>query len=450
MDIIVGNKAKDREYDFLFVYESKVRELESVCLIGLELEKRGYSVAILCWWEPFSNDEFVPVKTKVLMAHAVYKDYSLLRELSFVDGYAKVINLQWEQIYSIKDLSKQSAPWKMEGLTHEIEHISWGKSNYRKLIDYDGISDQHIHVVGQVSMDFLRPEFRKFFLSKEELFRKYNLPLDKKVCLFISSFSLINLPNSVQEPELIELTNISIDSQRMILDWVEKVLDTYDDTIFIYRPHPSEADNQRLEMIKQKYVNFYVIVNEPVKQWILVSDTIYNWFSTSLGETFFANRGCHVLRPIQIPHDYDCSIFENGNFIGTYEQFEKSIGQKECDFPVPVQNIKDNYYYDESEPVYLRIVDLCEKVYKSPQQGLEYNRKTLSYRMESLKKNIKKSLLGKLLLPIKKKLDTVRPESAKDHNNRHYARYVREMSARNATDIDEVSDITTRIKECIK
>lgn len=450
MDIIVGNNAKDRKYDFLFVYESKVRELESVCLIGLELEKKGYSIAILCWWEPFSNDEFVPVKTKVLMAHAVYKDYSLLRELSFVDGSAKVINLQWEQIYSIKDLSKQSAPWKMEGLTHEIEHISWGKSNYRKLVEYDGISDQHIHVVGQVSMDFFRPELRKFFLPKEELFQKFDLPLNKKVCLFISSFSLINLPNSVQEPELIELTNISIDSQRIILDWFEKALDTHDDIVFIYRPHPAEAGNKRLEMMKKKYDNFHIIVNESVKQWILASDTIYNWFSTSLGEIFFANRGCHILRPIQIPHDYDCSIFENGNFIDDYEQFEASIGKKEGEFPVPIQNIMDNYYYDELEPVYVRISDLCEKLYKSPQQGMEYNRKTFSYRMGCLKKNIKKSFLGRLLLPIKRKIDAIRFKSAKDCNNRHYAQYVREMSLRNATDIDEVSDIIARIKESIK
>ena len=117
MDIIIGNSAKGKEYDFLFIYESKVRELESVCLIGQELEKRGYSVALLCWWEPLTNESFVPVKTKVLLAHAAYNDHSLMNELSYVDGMTKVINLQWEQIYSIKDLTNPNAPWKMGRLS---------------------------------------------------------------------------------------------------------------------------------------------------------------------------------------------------------------------------------------------------------------------------------------------------------------------------------------------
>ena len=36
-----------RKYDFLFLYEVKNRELESLCLLKYELERRGYSVAIV-------------------------------------------------------------------------------------------------------------------------------------------------------------------------------------------------------------------------------------------------------------------------------------------------------------------------------------------------------------------------------------------------------------------
>ena len=35
------------ELDFLFIYEHKVRELENLCLIKYELDKRGYKTKII-------------------------------------------------------------------------------------------------------------------------------------------------------------------------------------------------------------------------------------------------------------------------------------------------------------------------------------------------------------------------------------------------------------------
>ena len=163
---VISSKDSKNEYDFVFVCESKVRELESCCLIGQELENRGYTVGVLNWWLPNIDVEYKPVKTKVLMAHAVYKDESLNRELSFIDGETKVINLQWEQIYSIKDLTNPNAPWKMEGDAKRVIHLSWGNENFNKLTTYDGISADRIRIVGQVSMDFLSPKLRNYYMSR--------------------------------------------------------------------------------------------------------------------------------------------------------------------------------------------------------------------------------------------------------------------------------------------
>lgn len=40
-------KYKIEELDFLFIYEHKVRELENLCLLKYELDRRGYRVKIV-------------------------------------------------------------------------------------------------------------------------------------------------------------------------------------------------------------------------------------------------------------------------------------------------------------------------------------------------------------------------------------------------------------------
>ena len=76
------------------------------------------------------------------MAHAVYKDDSLNRELYYVKGPSHVINLQWEQVYSRGEIASETSPWKMMGKVKNVMHLSWGVDNYNKLIEYDGIDTE--------------------------------------------------------------------------------------------------------------------------------------------------------------------------------------------------------------------------------------------------------------------------------------------------------------------
>ena len=50
-----------QEYDFLLMYDHKVRELDNLCLLKYELDKRGYRTKIL-----YINDyELVKARTTV-------------------------------------------------------------------------------------------------------------------------------------------------------------------------------------------------------------------------------------------------------------------------------------------------------------------------------------------------------------------------------------------------
>lgn len=444
---VISSKDTTNEYDFVFVCESKVRELESCCLIGQELENRGYTVGVLNWWLPNIYVEYQPVKTKVLMAHAVYKDESLNRELSFIDGETKVINLQWEQIYSIKDLTNPNAPWKMEGDAKRVVHLSWGNENFNKLTTYDGVSADRVKIVGQVSMDFLNAKLRNYYLSKEALLEKYNIPQDKKICLFISSFSFTNLPENVQDPELVELSNVSYESQKKILEWIQTAVNMYEDIIFIYRPHPAEANNKSIQGLERTYSNFRCISELSVKQWIIASDIIYNWYSTSIADVYFANKNCHILRPVDIPRELECRIFEKGDFIRTKEDFlDTIVTNNSASFPIPVDNI--NYAYSNNqEMTYLRIADVCEKVLKEDSLYFVTNikKKTSSV----LLSKFKKTRLGKALLNIKHHIEKNKSLTETDLRNKSYAEYTQEMYINNNFSQEEVDEIVANIKHSL-
>ena len=188
-----------KQYDFVFVYEIKNRELENDCLICYELERRGYKVGFIeTWDEEFRRSR--PLKTKVVIAFAMYDD-AMFRFIDYhVTDCDKYVNMQCEQIFdnsaAEKDLEyvlklNGSKVIGVSGLPTNAVHISWGENNYKRLVNQFQVPNKNVRITGHVALDFLRPELRKFFLSREVLFQKFHIPLDKKVCLFISSFVYI-------------------------------------------------------------------------------------------------------------------------------------------------------------------------------------------------------------------------------------------------------------------
>lgn len=443
MDVITV-KNKTKKYDFVFVCESKVRELECCCLIGLELEKRGYKVGIINYWMPLIRKDYEPVETKVLMSHAIYKDESLKRELSYIKGTTKVINMQWEQIYSKRELTSKLSPWKMEGDVKKAIHLSWGQNNYDKLVDDDGVPKENVRMVGSVTMDFLRPEYRDYYLSRDEVIKSYNLPSDKKLCLFISSFSLVNLPANIQEDEFKDIWDLQIESQKKVLSWFDKILDTRDDITLVYRPHPAEADNVLLSEMEKKHKNFVCIRELSVKQWIIVADVIYNWFSTAMAEIYFANKQCFILRPMPLSDDIEVTILENGKFITTLDEFEHTFDATEIEMPIPEENISSSYCNKKETPVFLEIAKICEEIIDGNSESfIATDRYTLKDRCLYKLKN---TFLGKLLLKLKHRYESTLTKTETDLKNEDYEMYVNEMFLNNDFTQEEVDYINNRLK----
>ena len=439
--MIVLNKKRNNKVDFLFIYESKVREIESVCLIASELERRGYSVGIENTWPSYLYGQFVRPGCDVVFVPSVYSDRSLYILLEKIGSSAKVINLQWEQIYSRRDLTNPKSPWKMTGDVKRITHISWGDVNYKKLTETDNINSELVKKVGHVGMDFLRPELRTFYLTRDELCREYGIDNNTKLCLFISSFSFINLPENMIEPELRELFQVSGKSQKTILEWFVRLLEYRNDITIIYRPHPAEADNTELKRISDQNVRFKIIKDYSVKQWILVSDIIYNWYSTSLGEVYFAGKSCYFLRPFPIPAEYECLIMEGLSSLTTYDEFIRSIDTEEIEFPVSVENITENYTYDSDCPTYLKIADIAEELLGKKEGYLKKKRSVKEW-LANYKLVLKTSGIGKTI-------NRLRGKRSMDPQDREYLEYLEQMNRNNKYTEEEIFSMMQRINESL-
>ena len=98
------------QLDFLFVYEHKVRELENLCLMKYELDRRGYRTKIVYIDDAKNALADNPVyHAKVLCTMSCYDNYTLFWHTKHFVKFEKVIDLQWENIVYAKDEQREDA-----------------------------------------------------------------------------------------------------------------------------------------------------------------------------------------------------------------------------------------------------------------------------------------------------------------------------------------------------
>lgn len=355
--------------DFLINYEHKTRELDSVCLIKAELVRRGYTVDISCTYDEDRTEQVQRKDAKVVLTSALYDEACLDYFVYSIAGFCrKVVNLQWEQVLTNEDESHPSYYQNPKGFAKEALHLCWGDETRNRLMRA-GVSSKNALVVGPVQMDTLRPEFDEIYLSKNDLAEIYDLNPDRDWVLFISSFSFANLSedeyNLIRKSygdRIIDFKNISIISKQKIIEWLLLALVEYPSKIFIYRPHPSENQDEVLLNIAKTYPNFHIIRDLTIKQWIKCSDKILTWYSTAAAEVYFSGKHCSILRPVSIPHNWEVSIYNNATVISSVDEFIKNIEINNSQFPLDV-NIFNKYYHEKDEiPSYMKICDVLENV----------------------------------------------------------------------------------------
>lgn len=359
--------------DFLILYEHTVREYESLLLLQLELEKRGYTAEIRQLLDRKKLKYFTWKKPRVLVSSCMYDDEAINSHIyNNVGRLNRVVNLHWEQMLS--DTQEQGAWFNFNGNAKKCVQTCWGEKTRQRLMAH-GIESQNAPVTGAIMMDFLRVQFNGYYKTKQQLCAEHHLDANKKLILYISSFGYASM-SEAEVKELSEMagedfTGFAETNRKSMADtlaWFDKYLPLHPDTELVYRRHPSEWNSEALLALEAKHPNFHVIFADSVKQWIVAADKIFIWMSTAIAEVYFAHKGCHILRPYPIEHEYDPVIYKGAAYVQDYNAFARAADAEEDSFPIAKDMIEG--YFDASDtPAYIRTADLLEDVYRTAPRG---------------------------------------------------------------------------------
>ncbi|NLX92372.1 MAG: hypothetical protein GXZ02_00645 [Clostridiales bacterium] len=394
-----------KKTDFLLLYEHKARELENLCLLKFELDRRGYKTEIIHISDT-KNQKNPVYLAKVVAVPCCYNNESLKWATKHFVKFDKVINMQWEQIFRPEHENDQGSIYSIDEIAKAVVHISWGKNNYLRLTQQLGINPENVKITGHLSLDFLREELRGYYRSKEELFSEYGFPPGKKVCLFVSSFSYPGLPNGGLADIASKLGNVTYhyyqqacESQKGVLRWFRMALEERSDIVIVYRPHPSETIVEALSQLDRDFENFHIICDYSVKQWVITCDRVYTWLSTAITEAYYAGKQCHILRPIVLSENDDAVIFKDALTISDFEAFSHTIEKELVEFPVKSERIEENYATDWATPTYKKVADVFENVLKENRYKLK--KKQLNF-LKTNSKSERKSVKDLLIVIIKR------------------------------------------------
>jgi surface carbohydrate biosynthesis protein len=363
--------------DFLILYEHVVREYESILLLQAELQRRGYSAETRQLLDLKKLKYFTWKKPKVLVASNMYDNEGINSHVyNNVGRLNKVVNLHWEQMLS--DTQEEEAWFNFNGNAKKCVQTCWGETTRKRLLEHD-IEPQNAPVTGAVMMDFLRPEFEGYYCGKAELCRQYGLEENKKLFLYISSFGYACMgEDEVRELSEMAGTDFSLfakvnrESMAETLRWFDEYLTENPQVQLVYRRHPSEWDGEELKRLATKHPGFHIIFEDSVKQWIVAADKIFIWMSTAIAEVYFAGKGCHILRPQPIPHEFDPVIYKDGRYLTSYEEFAAAAAQSGAAFPID-KDVVEGYFDDGKAPAYKRLADLLVEVRNDPPRGKPFD-----------------------------------------------------------------------------
>jgi len=389
--------------DILFTYQHKAREIETLCLLKLEMERRGFSSDFLCTFVPNRMLSFFK-KAKLTVSSAMYDTDVLWFFVYDIVGFTKKnINLQWEQVLSNYDEANPNCFHNPKEFAKEAVHLCWGEEP-KKRITNGGVAVENAPITGAVHLDFLLKEFNSYFLDKTELASIFNIDGQAEWCLFISSFTMHNMTEeefgqliNCYGEEAIEMKRITMESKIHILSWIELALTKYPEKIIIYRPHPDETSDESLHQLCKKYRNFKIISDLSVKQWIKCSEQIYTWYSTAAAEIEKVNKGFDILRPIKIPLKYDVSFYKGAKFIESKESFLNSLNTTTQLTPLDFALLHRYYKNDEKYPAYMKVADILEKALTTTEFDMKAHPTVISVNFELIKKTSRKIIKDSLL-----------------------------------------------------
>lgn len=366
-----------KKIDALIFVEHIVREMDTAVFLKHLLEKEGFSVEVTTI--RFNKEriifEYTPKFIFVPWAYSdnemkLFKHFNYNEKQKFV-----IINFHHEQVTSEKSL-RFIMP---EGEAKNIYHISWG-NEFTKLLQEYNCNKNTILEVGNPRLDFYSGWLRNISKSRADLANENGLDPNKKWVLFVANSFHLHSEEQIEhyEKKGVEVRGIGSIGKKntyKFYEYCDMYLKENKNVEIIYRPHPSmanlEEDNEKLQEILSKYKNCHFIFKDSLRDWILSSDLILSFHSTSIIECVKANKPFFLFRPHKLNPELDLEIFKKStNKIETYNSFYEVLNKKNYDLDTNVISaIQHTNILDDKKYASEKIVDII----------LEMNRDLDSY-----------------------------------------------------------------------
>lgn len=284
-----------RDFNTLLIpVESQVRELDGKILLASIAAEQGFNVII------GSRAHIHYYASKVTNAIYIAKSMRRFsnRMFKILHGLGhRIVALDEEALVRLPD--QQYYTHRLSPITFNyIDHLfCWGRSDAEVFKNYPHYHNQPIHEVGNPRIDILRPELRDYFAAeKNALIKKYG-----EYILINTNFGQVNhfIPD-VGNQEASRDKNFSRNDgddfitqryahKKTLFEAFKKLIpylvNTFKDTHFILRPHPSESSEAWQHQLNQ-YNNVTVTNAGNVIPWIMGAKTlISNGCTTSIEAT---------------------------------------------------------------------------------------------------------------------------------------------------------------------
>lgn len=355
--------------DVLIFYEGVEREYENDTLLRLELERRGYKVSILNTTHADYFKSFF-INSKVTVVHTIRNNRNVHFYTRSLFGKPKaLVDMQYEQVFA-KSVIDSGTELPRDKACNTY-HVCWGRKSAERLREI-GVSDNYIWQAGAIQLDLLRPEFRSYYRNRESLAKEFGFDYKKRLILFNANFPYVTYSDE-QINDLVERKGLTylrkkrenqILAQAELVKWFDKLLSTSKDIEFIYRPHPTEKPSNSIIELDVKYENFHIIGSYSVKQWIVVSDVINVWDSTSIVEAYFCGKHCNICWPFRFEQEELIGIFDDCKPILSQDKFvEENISQCNTYNDVLSKDIFNELYgYTGKSATYKYLADQIENI----------------------------------------------------------------------------------------
>lgn len=363
---IEGGNIMKQDVDILILIEHINRELDTALLLKILLSTKGYSVQIASI--PFDMWETVAtVRPRFLIVPWGNLSLSKFRRYSLQEREGlRILNLHQEQVAVESYLESVKAP---RGESQDTFHLVWGE-RFEKILLARGVPKELILRTGNPRLDLLRPEMASFNPDRQSLASSYDLDPDRRWILVAGNFSLVSASKgSIRKmvsrgrkdfPSRVERVR---SLYTKTLGWMERLAGEMSDLEIIYRPHPSELITPALKEICTRTPRIKVIQERPLGDWILQSDSVFVWSSTSSVDALVADKPVFAIR-----HEDDgASAFPDTYFpilddlpkVNDYETFRSSATCNDKPSTHPRWEsafLKFREFYDiPPEPAFLRL-----------------------------------------------------------------------------------------------